>query len=84
MLTKELDYIRNMRNVKEISLNESIRRKMIEEEEKLKPENNKIEGVEYSKEGISSSTANQGLKLEDVYLEEGLLILADVVQLSDV
>lgn len=57
---------------------------MIEEEEKLKPENNKIEGVEYSKEGISSSTANQGLKLEDVYLEEGLLILADVVQLSDV
>ena len=55
----------------------------MDEEEKIKPENNKIEGIIYSKEGVSSSTANQGLKLEDVYLEEGLLILADVVQLKD-
>ncbi|MCB0495624.1 MAG: carboxy terminal-processing peptidase [Cyclobacteriaceae bacterium] len=83
MLTKELDYTRKMRNIKEISLNEEVRRKMMDEEEKIKPENNKIEGIIYSKEGVSSSTANQGLKLEDVYLEEGLLILADVVQLKD-
>lgn len=82
-LIKDLEYLRQMRNMKEISLNEVTRRKMIEEEEKLKAHNNNLEGVEYSKEGLSTSTSDKGLKLEDVYLEEGLLILADVVQLTD-
>lgn len=83
LLIEDMDRQREMRNSKQISLNEATRRKMIEDEEKLRPENNKLEGVNYSKEGISTSTSRQSLKLEDVYLEEGLLILADVVQLAD-
>jgi len=83
LLIKDLNRLKELRNNKEISLNEAIRKKEQEEEEQLKPENDKMESVHYSKEGYSSSTSGQTLNLEDVYLEEGLLILADVVSLTD-
>ena len=83
LLIKDLNRLKELRNNKEISLNEAIRKKEQEEEEQLKPKNDNIESIHYSKEGYSSSTSGQSLNLEDVYLEEGLLILADVVSLTD-
>ncbi len=83
-LITDLNRLKERRNIKKISLNEAQRRKEIEEEEKLQPTVNELESIKYSKEGITSSTSDKKLKLEDVYLEEGLLILADVVSLADV
>ncbi|MCF6361384.1 MAG: carboxy terminal-processing peptidase [Cyclobacteriaceae bacterium] len=82
-LIADLDRLKERRNIKKISLNEAQRRKEIEEEEKLKPTAGELESINYSKEGITSSTSEEKLKLKDVYLEEGLLILADVVSLTD-
>lgn len=82
-LINDLNRLKEKRNIKNISLNEETRRKEIAEEEKLQPEQNELESVNYSKEGFSSTTSDQTLKLKDVYLEEGLLILADVVSLTD-
>ena len=82
-LISDLNRLKAKRNIKKISLNEETRRKEIAEEEKLQPAQNELESVNYSKEGFSSATSEQTLKLKDVYLEEGLLILADVVSLTD-
>lgn len=83
LLINDLQRLKEQRNVTSISLNEATRRKELEEVEKLKSVNNKIESIQYSIEGVSTTTSEKSLKLEDVYLEEGLLILADVVSLTD-
>ncbi len=83
LLIKDLERLKAQRDIKRISLNEATRRKKLEKEENLKVEANKLEEINYSIEGVSTATSEKSLKLEDVYLEEGLLILADVVSLTD-
>ncbi len=83
LLIEDLERLKEQRNKKEISLNEAARRKELDEAEKLKANANKLDEITYSIEGVSTTTSEQSLKLEDVYLEEGLLILADVVSLTD-
>lgn len=83
LLISDLQRLKEQRNRKKISLNEVKRRQEMEEAEKLAPAANELESINYSKEGISTATSEHSLKLEDVYLEEGLLILADVVSLTD-
>ena len=82
-MIKDLQRLKEQRNTKRISLNEAKRRKELDELEKSKPSTDKLESIKYSIEGVSTSTSEHTLKLEDVYLEEGLLILADVVSLTD-
>jgi carboxyl-terminal processing protease len=83
LMISDLERLKEQRKVNKISLNEAKRRKEIEKEEALKASNDKLESVSYSVEGVSATTSEQSLNLEDVYLEEGLLILADVVSLTD-
>ncbi len=82
-LISDLERLRERRSIKKISLNEAQRRKEMEEFDELETPANELETVHYSKEGVTSSTSEKKLKLKDVYLEEGLLILADVVSLTD-
>ncbi len=82
-LILDLERLKKQRSIKKISLNEAVRRKEMEDDAKLKPSASELEAVEYSIEGITSKTSENKLKLKDVYLEEGLLILADVVRLKD-
>ncbi len=82
-LIADLERLKEQRSIKRISLNEAERRSEIAKAEALEPAANKLESVIYSKEGLTSETAEKKLKLKDVYLEEGLLILADVVSLTD-
>lgn len=83
LLIKDLQRLKEQRNIKSISLNEAKRRQEMDEADKVKPTAEKLESIKYSIEGVSTTTSEQSLKLEDVYLEEGLLILADVVSLAD-
>ncbi len=83
LLINDLQRLKKQRNRTKFSLNEAQRRKEIEEAEKLTPTASELESVVYSKEGIGVATSKKSLKLEDVYLKEGLLILADVVSLTD-
>ena len=59
-----------------ISLNESVRKVEMEEAEKSKALNEKLDTKVTSKEGLP---IDELLKLDDEYLREGLLILADLV-----
>lgn len=59
-----------------ISLNESVRKVEMEEAEKNKALNEKLDTKVTSKEGLP---IDELLKLDDEYLREGLLILADLV-----
>ncbi len=83
-LIADLERLKERRRAKKISLNEAERRTQLEEEEKAQPSADELKSAVYSKEGFTSETSEKKLKLKDVYLEEGLLILADVVSLTDV
>jgi carboxyl-terminal processing protease len=59
-----------------ISLNERIRKVEMEEAEKKRAQNEKLDTKVTSKEGIP---VDELLKLSDEYLREGLLILTDLL-----
>lgn len=83
LLISNLKRLKKQRNLKVISLNEVKRRKELTEADSLNASNSRLESIKYSIEGVSTTTSEKSLKLEDVYLEKGLLILADVVSLTD-
>ena len=83
LLISKLKRLKKQRNLKVISLNEVKRRKELTEADSLNASNSRLESIKYSIEGVSTTTSEKSLKLEDVYLEKGLLILADVVSLTD-
>jgi carboxyl-terminal processing protease len=60
----------------QISLNEATRKKEVEEAERKKTQNDKLDTKVTSKEGLP---VDELQKLNDEYLREGLLILADLV-----
>jgi len=82
-LIADLEKLKERRGIKKVSLNEAERRTQLEEEEKAQPTVDELDSAAYSKEGLTSETSEKTLKLKDVYLEESLLILADVVSLAD-
>ena len=59
-----------------ISLNESIRRKEVEEAEKKRAANNKLNTTVLDKEG---KPVTDSLNMDDEYLREGLLVLSNLI-----
>ncbi len=82
-LMHDLDRLKEQRNITQVSLNLAERKQEQEEMEQAHEKKGELEETTFSKEGLGTATGTQPLKLKDVYLEEGLLILADVVQLTD-
>ena len=66
---------------KSISLNEAIRKSEREEDEKRRGTHPELESTATSPE--SATSLPKKLKLKDVYLQESLLVLADLVALRD-
>ena len=73
--SKENDMKKNLSETK-ISLNETKRKKEMDDAEKKKAANESLDTKLTSKEGLSSDDLS---KLKDEYLREGLLILSDLV-----
>ncbi len=72
----EIDELKKNLNETVVSLNETKRKKEMEEAEKKKAANESLDTKLSSKEGLSADDLS---KLKDEYLREGLLILTDLV-----
>lgn len=73
--------MRENRNIKEISLNETKRLEKHKKDEERRKSLQKMEGQVVNTE--TGTSEDSGLNLKDQYLKEGLLILADMVAIKD-
>ena len=80
-LIAEAQRMRDEKNKVAISLNEAVRRKQMEEDEKNRRTHPEVEGeLENLETGNADSKA---LKIKDLYLQESLFVLADLIAIKE-
>jgi carboxyl-terminal processing protease len=80
-LIAEAEQLRNEQKKTSISLNEEIRRAQMAEEEKNRPPQPEVEGEMESLE--TGAPEPKALKIKDIYLQESLFVLADLVSFKE-